>query len=82
MFSQLAPTTERSRSGLGIGLSLVRRLVELHDGSVSAHSEGLGKGSEFVVRLPVLEAEPTAEAVDEERPEAVDPAPILRPVGA
>ncbi|TDU26397.1 PAS domain S-box-containing protein [Panacagrimonas perspica] len=56
MFSQLAPAADRSRSGLGIGLSLVRRLVELHGGSVTAFSEGLGKGSEFVVELPLAEA--------------------------
>src|SRR5207302_6028783 len=42
----------------GGGLSLVRRLVEAHDGSVEAHSEGAGRGSEFVARLPVLEEAP------------------------
>lgn len=56
MFSQIAPGTDRSRSGLGIGLSLVLRLVELHDGKVSVHSEGVGKGSEFVVHLPVADS--------------------------
>jgi CheY-like chemotaxis protein len=45
---------DRSRGGLGLGLTLVRRLVELHGGSVSASSAGPGQGSEFVVRLPVL----------------------------
>ncbi len=49
-----ADHTERSRSGLGIGLSLVRALVELHGGTVHAHSDGLGQGSEFKVRLPIL----------------------------
>jgi len=53
MFYQVEASLERSRGGLGIGLSLARRLVELHGGSVSAHSDGPGKGSEFVVRLPV-----------------------------
>ena len=43
----------RSRGGLGIGLTLVRSLVEMHDGRVTAHSDGPGQGSEFVVRLPV-----------------------------
>jgi PAS domain S-box-containing protein len=55
MFSQVAPALERSQDGLGIGLSLVRGLVALHDGSVESHSDGLGMGSEFVVRLPVSE---------------------------
>jgi signal transduction histidine kinase len=44
--------TERAGSGLGIGLTMVRRLVELHGGSVEARSDGPGKGAEFVVRLP------------------------------
>jgi PAS domain S-box-containing protein len=58
MFFQVDRTLERSQGGLGIGLSLVRRLVELHGGKVEARSEGVGKGSEFVVRLPVLVEEP------------------------
>jgi len=53
MFSQETPALERAQGGLGIGLSLVRGLVELHGGSVEAKSEGPGQGSEFVVRLPV-----------------------------
>ena len=55
MFSQVGPALERSQGGLGIGLSLVRGLVELHNGSVEARSGGIGMGSEFVVRLPMLE---------------------------
>jgi CheY-like chemotaxis protein len=54
MFTQLERSLERSRGGLGIGLHLVKRLVEMHGGSVAARSAGLGKGSEFVVRLPLL----------------------------
>jgi signal transduction histidine kinase len=52
LFAQADRTLDRSQGGLGIGLTLVRNLVELHGGSVSAFSEGLGRGSEFVVRLP------------------------------
>jgi CheY-like chemotaxis protein len=55
MFSQVAPALERSQGGLGIGLALVRGLVELHGGKVEAHSGGPGMGSEFIVRLPVVE---------------------------
>jgi signal transduction histidine kinase len=52
LFVQADEAVERSRSGLGIGLALVRMLTELHGGSVSATSDGLGQGSEFTVRLP------------------------------
>jgi len=52
LFSQLEHSLEKSRGGLGIGLMLVKRLVEMHGGSVEARSEGLRMGSEFVVRLP------------------------------
>lgn len=55
MFFQAERRTKASQGGLGIGLSLVRGLVELHGGTVEAHSAGLGQGSEFVVRLPLLE---------------------------
>lgn len=55
MFSQLSPTLERSQGGLGIGLALVRGLVELHGGKIMALSEGVGNGSEFVVHLPIGE---------------------------
>jgi len=53
MFSQVETALSRSRGGLGIGLSLTRRLVEMHGGTVQARSAGLGHGSEFVVRLPL-----------------------------
>jgi signal transduction histidine kinase/CheY-like chemotaxis protein len=52
MFAQADRSLERSQGGLGIGLTLVKRIVEMHDGTVEAHSPGLGQGSEFVVRLP------------------------------
>ncbi|QKT04075.1 PAS domain-containing protein [Ectothiorhodospiraceae bacterium 2226] len=54
LFAQAQDTLARSRGGMGLGLTLARRLVELHGGSMDAHSEGAGKGAEFVVRLPVL----------------------------
>jgi PAS domain S-box-containing protein len=54
MFTQVDRSLERARGGLGIGLTLVKQLVELHGGRVEARSAGLGQGSEFVVRLPVL----------------------------
>jgi CheY-like chemotaxis protein len=52
MFTQVDRTLERAQGGLGIGLTLVKRLVEMHGGSVRVHSDGKGQGSEFVVRLP------------------------------
>ncbi len=53
MFAQIDRTLERSQGGLGIGLALVKNLVELHGGSVEAHSMGKGHGSQFVVHLPL-----------------------------
>ena len=53
MFSQVDRNMERSQGGLGIGLTLVRRLIEMHGGSVEAHSEGSGRGTEFRVVLPL-----------------------------
>lgn len=61
MFRQADRTGGRSRGGLGIGLSLVKRIVELHGGTVTAHSDGAGLGSEFTVRMPALAAERTTE---------------------
>ena len=56
MFVQIEPTHSRARSGLGIGLALARRLIELHGGNIQAHSQGAGQGTTFVVRLPVVAA--------------------------
>jgi signal transduction histidine kinase len=53
MFMQVDRSTNRSEGGLGIGLTLVKNLVEQHGGSIAAHSDGSGKGSEFTVRLPI-----------------------------
>ena len=54
LFTQLERATDRTQGGLGIGLALVRKLVELHEGTVVAKSDGLGQGSEFIIRLPRL----------------------------
>jgi PAS domain S-box-containing protein len=60
LFTQADSSLARSRGGLGIGLTLVRMLVELHGGRVSASSRGRGHGSEFVVRLPLVQAAPVS----------------------
>ena len=63
LFTQLDRTSGASQSGLGIGLALVQRLIEMHGGSVAAYSGGLGEGSEFVIRLPTY----TREKLESER---------------
>jgi two-component system CheB/CheR fusion protein len=62
LFVQSTRSLDREHGGLGIGLTLVRRLVQLHGGSVEASSEGLTQGSEFTVRLPILAARAAAPA--------------------
>ncbi len=69
LFVQVDSSLERTRGGLGIGLTLVRRLVEMHHGQIEARSEGSGKGSEFIVRIPVdtglvADAQPEPESVE------------------
>ena len=64
MFMQADASLERTEGGLGIGLALVRSLVELHGGTAQASSEGIGKGSEFVVRLPLCIEEPTQRSTE------------------
>ncbi len=73
MFTQVPGSVSRSEGGLGIGLTLVRSLVEMHRGSVAAHSDGPGHGSEFIVRLPRLcdAALPAAADAEEQRPREV-----------
>jgi PAS domain S-box-containing protein len=61
LFTQLNRTLERSQGGLGIGLSLAKKLVELHGGSIRAESEGAGAGSTFTVRLPAARRTPSTE---------------------
>jgi signal transduction histidine kinase len=62
LFTQDDQALDRAQGGLGLGLTLVRRIVELHDGSVEAHSEGRGRGSTFTIKLPVLLADQAADA--------------------
>ncbi len=73
-FTQADRSLERTRGGLGIGLTLVKRIVEMHGGSVSASSDGDGKGSEFSVRLPIYDG-PSAP----EPPESPEPAATRAP---
>jgi CheY-like chemotaxis protein len=54
LFAQAQRSLDRSEAGLGVGLTLVRKLVQMHGGNIQARSAGLGKGSEFIVRLPAL----------------------------
>jgi PAS domain S-box-containing protein len=58
LFTQADRALDRAQGGLGVGLTVARRLVELHGGQIEARSEGLGRGAEFVVRLPALPAAP------------------------
>ncbi|MCK7593032.1 PAS domain S-box protein [Pseudomarimonas salicorniae] len=67
MFSQVERSLEKSQGGLGIGLNLVKRLVDLHGGRIEARSAGLGQGAEFIVRVPVL-VEPAEETPATESP--------------
>ena len=80
LFSQVHQKSETAHGGLGIGLALVRRLVEMHGGVVTANSEGLGKGTELVVRLPVIGVQSAVVALpttDSKRPPQVSPRRIL-----
>jgi signal transduction histidine kinase/ActR/RegA family two-component response regulator len=81
LFVQAKGALDRAQGGLGIGLTVVRNLVELHGGSVSAHSAGPGRGSEFVMRLPLADepANPPRPVppLADERPARVEPRRIL-----
>jgi PAS domain S-box-containing protein len=76
MFTQVDQTLERSQGGLGIGLTLVKRLVEMHGGSVEARSAGKGRGSEFTVRLPAMPER--SDAVIDAAPAAQEPTRTFR----
>ena len=75
MFAQLEPGLARAQGGLGIGLALVKGLVALHGGSVVADSAGVGQGSTFTVRLPLLAAEPAMAIA------APAPSPVSESIG-
>jgi signal transduction histidine kinase len=64
LFQQGGRDLARSQGGLGIGLTVVRRLIELHGGTVEARSDGVGKGSEFIVRIPRVREEPAPQSLD------------------
>ena len=97
MFTQLDRSLDRSQAGLGLGLTLVKRLTEAHGGAIEARSAGIGQGSEFVVRLPLVaerskttDAAPTDEAslpahriliVDDNRDAASSLATLLQITG-
>jgi signal transduction histidine kinase len=70
LFTQVPDNRDRSRGGLGIGLALVKQLVEMHGGSIAAESGGRGNGSSFRLRLPVVEAAPASSTAE-------PPLPIL-----
>ena len=72
LFTQVDHSLDRAQGGLGIGLTLVRRLVEMHGGTVHASSEGVNRGSQFVIRLPAL---------DEALPSNSAPSPRARQLG-
>jgi len=74
LFTQEDRSLDRSEGGLGIGLTLVRSLAELHGGTVTASSDGPGKGSEFVVRIPIRKVQTGTETEPEER----TPTPSVR----
>ncbi|MGZ5202563.1 MAG: ATP-binding protein [Telluria sp.] len=78
LFAQAERTPDRSQGGLGVGLALVKSLVELHGGSVDAHSEGQGKGSVFTMRLPCLDVLPEPQAVSVCRPAVLPLSRALR----
>jgi len=76
MFQQVDQTLDRSQGGLGIGLTLAKRLIEMHGGTIEAKSDGPGHGSEFLITLPTIDAENTTET--ESAPSATAPPELQR----
>jgi CheY-like chemotaxis protein len=67
LFAQVKPAIDCAGGGLGLGLPLVKTLVEMHDGSIEARSDGPGKGSDFIVRLPISRAKPNGKPLSTEQ---------------
>jgi CheY-like chemotaxis protein len=81
-FSQAESTSTRSHGGLGLGLAIVRHLVELHGGTVQAESEGEGQGATFIVTLPIRAAHLGADDLEKEfKTESGDPAQTVKSLG-
>lgn len=78
LFAQAENAIGRAQGGMGIGLALVRNLMQLHEGTIEAHSEGVGKGSEFLLRLPLAKAEELA-AQDVREPRSGEALPSNSP---
>src|SRR5690606_4195638 len=82
MFEQVDRSLERNAKGLGLGLTLVKSLVEMHGGSVEARSDGLGRGSSFTVRVPIVRRAPRETQLFGEAAAAVDGAAREVPAGS
>ncbi|MCC2955853.1 PAS domain-containing protein [Massilia sp. IC2-477] len=77
LFTQAERTPDRSQGGLGIGLALVKSLVALHGGRVAAFSEGMNRGSEFLIRLPLLQSAPAQQEAQQEADGREGPVRVL-----
>ncbi|WP_147376900.1 PAS domain-containing hybrid sensor histidine kinase/response regulator [Noviherbaspirillum saxi] len=78
LFAQAERTPDRAQGGLGIGLALVKSLIDLHGGSVTAHSEGMGTGSTFTVRLPHLDEGTGSAAIEQPAQPEATPRRVLK----